>query len=571
MRKLKVFSVLSASIALLSIFGCASSTPFTPFVEPPLPKVGTTVPGENLTEKLAWLEKNADSRNIYILDVKANENIAPRTLEYAGATGITIVLRGVGENRTIRLASHGTMFTIKSEVFLVLDNNITLQGHSQNTGPMVNVDGGGFWMRSGSSIIGNERGSGDGGGVYVRTGNFSMSGGIISGNTAENGGGVYVWGWGIHGAMNTSGTFKMLCGTISDNIANNQGGGVYSNSYSIKKFVAYGAVQTDIVSNFRMGNDNSGCAIITGNTARKEGGGVYRTYGVGAFINHGVVTGYESDPDGGNVVRDEAGSVVSDKGHATRAGNCKNSDGRFVGPCGNSKTIGKKTWSDAGSSEPNALSEKPAILPPPPPATTATAVEPPATPAIPAEPIAPPEAVTQASVETPAPPPSIPPSSEATFVDSRDGKTYKKVTIGTQTWMAENLDYAGLYDANVGWNLYNWSTAKKACPAGWHLPSGAEWTTLVEYVGGVSVAGKKLKSKTNWNGTDEYGFSATPGGFYDGGFEADDEPPSGLWWSSTEKDANESWYFVMRYDEDKVRRYTISKEGIFFSVRCVQD
>jgi len=110
-----------------------------------------------------------------------------------------------------------------------------------------------------------------------------------------------------------------------------------------------------------------------------------------------------------------------------------------------------------------------------------------------------------------------------TFVDSRDGKTYKTVKIGTQTWMAENLNYSASgskYYKNYAENsdiygrLYNWSQALEACPVGWHLPSDAEWKVLVKYVG--KKAGKKLKSTSGWkggwikngNGTDEYGFSA---------------------------------------------------------------
>jgi hypothetical protein len=246
MNKLKAFSVVSAGFMLLSVLGCVSSKPL---MEKPLVGDGyIMVPGESLTEKLAWLESNADSHNAYIVEVNANENVAPRTFEYTGATDIAIVLRGVGENRTLRLASHGTMFTIRPNVELILDSNVTLMGHSQNTGPMVNVAGGWFVMRTGSSISGNDRGSGDGGGVYVGSGRFVMTGGTISNNTAENGGGVYV----------RSGSFFMSDGIISGNIAGNQGGGVYWNG--------------DKGFNIVIGT-------ITGNTARNQGGGVYLARG----------------------------------------------------------------------------------------------------------------------------------------------------------------------------------------------------------------------------------------------------------------------------------------------------
>jgi len=239
-------------------------------------------------------------------------------------------------------------------------------------------------------------------------------------------------------------------------------------------------------------------------------------------------------------------------------------------------------WGDIGSGKPaasggaNAISEAAVDnavaepVPPPPPV--------PAAPAVPAEPIAPPEAATQAAVETPAPPPSAPPSSEATFVDSRDNKTYKKVTIGAQTWMAQNLDYAGFPYADVPRDLYTWPTAMKACPAGWHLPSGPEWAALIEYAGGASEAGKKLKSKTGWpdngSGTDDYGFSAVPGTFaYEGGATDDGEGTEDgavLWWSATESDAKNAWYLTVSGGKNTVNRDKMAK-GFFFSVRCVQD
>jgi hypothetical protein len=117
---------------------------------------GTVLSGTaNLSAKLAWLDRSAESHNTYIVEVNANENINPYTFNYSGAINITVILRGVGNNRTIRLSKNGTMFTINGNVTFILENNITLRGHSQNTGSMVSVEGGIFRMNTGSVITGN--------------------------------------------------------------------------------------------------------------------------------------------------------------------------------------------------------------------------------------------------------------------------------------------------------------------------------------------------------------------------------------------------------------------------------
>jgi len=180
----------------------------------------------------------------------------------------------------------------------------------------------------------------------------------------------------------------------------------------------------------------------------------------------------------------------------------------------------------------------------------------------------------------------VTPPSENTFVDSRDGKTYKKVTIGTQTWMAQNLNYdvpsvttdvcyENKPDSCTKYGrLYNWATAKTACPAGWHLPSDGEWTTLENTVGGRSTAGTKLKSADGWNsggnGTDDYAFSALPGGDGNSGGLFYYAGSSGYWWSSTEDDALNAWIRYMFYSIEGVDRGGYGKTNLF-SVRCVRD
>ncbi|MCX6328376.1 MAG: fibrobacter succinogenes major paralogous domain-containing protein [Bacteroidia bacterium] len=173
-----------------------------------------------------------------------------------------------------------------------------------------------------------------------------------------------------------------------------------------------------------------------------------------------------------------------------------------------------------------------------------------------------------------------------TFVDSRDGKTYKTVKIGTQTWMAENL----AFKAKSGWwifgnytdmaadygYLYDWETAKNACPSGWHLPSDDEWTTLTIYLGGDSVAGGKLKEEgtkhwmmVNTGATNESGFTALPGGnrFIGGGF--DYIGYTGIWWSSTENKNSVRTMYIYN-DSKRVSRYYTNKR-FGYSVRCLQD
>jgi uncharacterized protein (TIGR02145 family) len=131
----------------------------------------------------------------------------------------------------------------------------------------------------------------------------------------------------------------------------------------------------------------------------------------------------------------------------------------------------------------------------------------------------------------------------SSFTDTRDGNVYKTVKIGNQVWMAENLRYkidgSWCYENNESncqkyGRLYEWEAAKKAYPSGWHLPTRDDWNVLVQYAGGENIVGKKLKTESGWNGTDNYGFSAVPGGcrYTDGDFRRVNN--FGGWWTATE-------------------------------------
>lgn len=166
------------------------------------------------------------------------------------------------------------------------------------------------------------------------------------------------------------------------------------------------------------------------------------------------------------------------------------------------------------------------------------------------------------------------------LTDLREGQTYKTVKIGSQTWMAENLNFKTdssfcynneeSYCAKYG-RLYMWSAVTKACPSGWHLPSSTEWESLFNAVGGSSTAGSKLKSTSGWiggNSTDAFGFSALPAGYrgYTGGFTGEGYA---YFWSSSEYDSDYAYVMNLYYD-DLARLYYDNKYS-GFSVRCLKD
>jgi uncharacterized protein (TIGR02145 family) len=197
-----------------------------------------------------------------------------------------------------------------------------------------------------------------------------------------------------------------------------------------------------------------------------------------------------------------------------------------------------------------------------------------------------------------------------------DGNTYKTVTIGTQTWMAENLrttkyndgskipnltDNSEWVNATMGAYctilntsdpdiinlfgcLYNWNAINsgKLAPKGWHVPSDAEWAKLADSLGGQAVAGAKLKetSTNHWtspnNGaTNESGFTAVPGGERcvscsgnDGGYGGG--AATGCWWCTTEIDTGLAWARVLYNSDVSLFRFENYKSN-GLSVRLVKD
>ncbi|HYX05096.1 MAG TPA: fibrobacter succinogenes major paralogous domain-containing protein [Bacteroidales bacterium] len=192
-----------------------------------------------------------------------------------------------------------------------------------------------------------------------------------------------------------------------------------------------------------------------------------------------------------------------------------------------------------------------------------------------------------------------------------DNNVYSTVTIGTQVWMAENLRTSRYNDGtpipqiedNSQWTndtlgaycwynndsveyenpygkLYNWYAVNtdKLCPVGWHVPSDQEWKILIDYLGGTSIAGGKLKDtgtkfwiSPNLGATNETGFTALPGGGCDYSGYSWNNSSYGYWWSQTEYDTTtEAWYFSLDYNyPDILKGHYLKNFG--FSVRCLKN
>ncbi len=174
------------------------------------------------------------------------------------------------------------------------------------------------------------------------------------------------------------------------------------------------------------------------------------------------------------------------------------------------------------------------------------------------------------------------------MTDSRDGQTYKTVTIGRQTWMAENLnfetEYSSCYNDSTKYcekygRLYSWYDAvDSACPTGWHLPKTTEFETLFTAVGDSSIAGVKLKSTSGWSndkdGTDDFSFSMLPAGSRDSGGGYHYKGSEARFWgtamSATWKSNSLAPCMALYLGHDDVQ-LNLADKGNGFSVRCVKD
>ncbi len=195
-----------------------------------------------------------------------------------------------------------------------------------------------------------------------------------------------------------------------------------------------------------------------------------------------------------------------------------------------------------------------------------------------------------------------------------DGNSYKTVTIGTQTWMAENLKTTKYNDGTVipkisddsqwqnittgAWvyyfndednnakygKLYNWYALSKTsngnknlCPTGWHVPSDIEWENLITFLGGKEVAGDKMKEVgvSSWRlprteSTNRSLFSGLAGGGRSAGGNFSNLIVNGYWWSSTEIDNTNAWTRFLDDDDGFADTNSFDK-SYGLSIRCMKN
>ena len=198
----------------------------------------------------------------------------------------------------------------------------------------------------------------------------------------------------------------------------------------------------------------------------------------------------------------------------------------------------------------------------------------------------------------------------STISDS-DGNTYTTVQIGNQCWMKENLNVGFMINApspnqtnnsiiekycynndpancTIYGGLYQWDEAMQysttpgtqgICPTGWHIPENSEWTIIANFLGGLSVAGGKMKeigtlhwANPNIGATNQSGFTGIGAGYYD--------PVNSLWsnltyqtrfWSSTEYTTTEPYGPRLSHYYESVVILNSYAKTYSYSIRCLKD
>ncbi|MCR5766318.1 MAG: hypothetical protein K6G09_10140 [Treponema sp.] len=169
-----------------------------------------------------------------------------------------------------------------------------------------------------------------------------------------------------------------------------------------------------------------------------------------------------------------------------------------------------------------------------------------------------------------------------TLIDSRDGKTYKTIEIGSLVWMAENLNYNATNSVcdscAVFGRFYKWaSSSADYCPSGWRIPSEDDWNDLFDAAGGTAVAGFRLKSIEGWSGyggIDSVGFVGLPSGYhrsfvnesYNGAGKT-----TGFWTTGSCGNSDYGAYVLLEAKEDESGFYCSEKAYYYYPIRCVKD
>jgi uncharacterized repeat protein (TIGR02543 family) len=317
-------------------------------------------PDLSLAQSLEWIANNAEENGAYTITLKNSESIAPQTLSYSGKN-VSIALNGGSAERILILSSTGSLFTVNNGVTLTLGNNVTLQGRSDNGSSLVSVNtGGALTMESGSKVNGNT--AYDGGGIYVNGGVFTLNGGEISGNSAStsaSGYSAYSYGGGVY---ISTGTFTMNGGEISGNSAAvSSSGGAYS--YGGGVYVSSGVFT--LSGGKISGNSISSSYASSGYTAFSIGGGVYVSSNSTFTLSGGEISGNSTSASasysgyayayGGGVYADgtftQSGGEISDNSASASGGaNSSSGGGVYVSSSGTLTLNGGEISGNSASS-----------------------------------------------------------------------------------------------------------------------------------------------------------------------------------------------------------------------------